>query len=309
MRTSFLHERSDFQLVRSLLSVLVFLSLHAEAQPSKYTFTTDWFSDRIESWKRILKNQTGKPSIRYLEIGVFEGRSFFWVLDNVLTHPTSKAYAVDKFEPLYSFSHDFHSVFLANLKKSGHSNRVKVFKGDSSDVLKGLPKESFDIVYIDGDHRAFPVLRDAVLSWDLLKNNGILIFDDYSYYLHFPLDQRPRAAIDLFVTSLANSIKILERGNQLILQKLSDPCLVYKGDYCSVFGGYLYRWFQSKLFTRNKRFVFTNRKEQRFIRNLLRERPLGETEISIEPSTAGDPVFNALARRLNLTVKKNKLMR
>ena len=48
---------------------------HADEASSKsfkhqYTFTTDWFTDRIPTWTRVLKEFKGKPDINYLEIGV-----------------------------------------------------------------------------------------------------------------------------------------------------------------------------------------------------------------------------------------------
>ena len=48
-------------------------------------------------------------------------------------------------------------------------------------VLRRLPLESFDIIYIDGSHAVNDVLEDAVLSFRLLKPEGILIFDDYRW--------------------------------------------------------------------------------------------------------------------------------
>ena len=48
-----------------------------EDYPKKYYFTTDWFSNNIRVWDKILSDYKGKSNIHYLEIGVFEGRSFF----------------------------------------------------------------------------------------------------------------------------------------------------------------------------------------------------------------------------------------
>ena len=37
----------------------------------------------------------GRPGLRYLEVGVFEGRSLLWMIDQVLTHPSSQATGID----------------------------------------------------------------------------------------------------------------------------------------------------------------------------------------------------------------------
>ena len=48
-------------------------------------------------------------------------------------------------------------------------------------VLRRLPLETYDIIYIDGSHATSDVLEDAVLSYRLLKPGGLLIFDDYHW--------------------------------------------------------------------------------------------------------------------------------
>ena len=58
-------------------------------------FTKDWHTKHSKYWLTILKNYINKPYINYLEIGVFEGRSMTWMMDNILTHPTSSAIGID----------------------------------------------------------------------------------------------------------------------------------------------------------------------------------------------------------------------
>ncbi|MCM8831198.1 MAG: class I SAM-dependent methyltransferase [Candidatus Omnitrophica bacterium] len=44
-----------------------------------------------------------------------------------------------------------------------------------------------------GNHNAPSVLMDAVLCWPLLKNGGILIFDDYLWKINkLPEEERPK---------------------------------------------------------------------------------------------------------------------
>jgi len=62
-----------------------------------YKFSVDWFTHNVPQWQRTLGPLKGKPKINYLEIGVCEGRSLIWVLENILTHPTAKATCVDIF--------------------------------------------------------------------------------------------------------------------------------------------------------------------------------------------------------------------
>lgn len=56
-----------------------------EPAAKPYKFTEDWFSGNIPLWTEVLAPFKGKPDIHYLEIGVWEGRSAIWVLENILT--------------------------------------------------------------------------------------------------------------------------------------------------------------------------------------------------------------------------------
>jgi len=54
--------------------------------------------------------------------------------------------------------------------------------GDSGASLSAVPSETFDLVYIDGDHRLDGVRRDAEQAARVVKRSGILIFNDYTLY-------------------------------------------------------------------------------------------------------------------------------
>ena len=60
-----------------------------------YKFSSDWHTPHLNSWKKALASYVGRPGLRYLEVGVFQGRSFFWVLEEVASHPTSHLTALD----------------------------------------------------------------------------------------------------------------------------------------------------------------------------------------------------------------------
>jgi predicted O-methyltransferase YrrM len=148
------------------------------------TFTEDWFSGNIPIWSRLLAEHLGKPSLRYLEIGVFEGRSTCWLLENVLTGKDSHIVCVDTFEggmesaPADADMPSVRQRFESNILP--WKDMVSLHVGASSDVLPLLTTD-FDFVYIDGSHQAKDVLTDAVLCWRILRPNGIIIFDDYEW--------------------------------------------------------------------------------------------------------------------------------
>lgn len=56
--------------------------------------------------------------------------------------------------------------------------RWNLMYGDSPTIMEMLPAESFDYIYIDGDHSEEGVYRDAVAAYALLAPGGTLVFDD-----------------------------------------------------------------------------------------------------------------------------------
>jgi len=253
----------------------------------KYIFSSDWFSTLIPTWEKALQPYKGKEGIRYLEVGFYEGRSLFWMLDNILTHPSARATVIDI---------TLRKAFFENLLISGAVNKVNPIKGRSQDALRRLQKNSFDIIYIDGSHVAGDVLVDAALSWPLLKDNGTLIFDDYVYKTGAaPLELRPQVVIDAFITAYRNSLETLHFGRQCILRKKADPA-----PYLS-FGQYNYDWDEQSLYTAGqKERVPLSDKETELVRKLFMGRGVGEVAFSPAPEMLVDPDFIALKERLKL---------
>jgi Methyltransferase domain len=83
-----------------------------------------------------------------------------------------------------------------------------------------LEKKKFDLIYIDGSHYRDDVLLDAFMSWKLLNENGVIIFDDYVWRLDLPAADRPKDAIDLFIYCHLNDLTILHNKEQLIIRKI-----------------------------------------------------------------------------------------
>jgi predicted O-methyltransferase YrrM len=226
-----------------------------------YQFTADGFSSNAWHWPSTLKNFKDKPNLRYLEIGVFEGRSLLWMLENILTHPSSTATAIDMFPG------DLEERFRSNLNISGFRDKVTILKGTSSQQLRALPFDSFDIIYVDGSHLARHVYIDAALSWDLLRTGGLLIFDDYLYVLQGPSDQRPKISIDTFNQAFGDELEIVLSDYQLVVKKIGAFCRRY---HCSTIGNYGYDWIERALYELNSdKLVPLSEKEKLSIERFL----------------------------------------
>ena len=266
----------------------------------KPTFSNIWFLDNEKIWNEVLEPLKGKPNLRYLEVGVFEGQSFLWMFNNILTDPGSAATAIDVF-----FFEGLEARFRENLERAGVTDRVRVIKGFSNEALRPLKPDSFDVIYIDGSHTAANVIRDGMLAWDLLKEGGILIFDDYGLRPRFPRSIRPGPMIDAMVTALYKEAELLHRGWQLILRKQGTSCY----DNCSTLGPYYYHWNYNDpnaagtgtLYDpRTKARVPLTVEERTIVELLLVSRPSGQTYLWPKRDIWSRADTQALIQKLNL---------
>lgn len=264
------------------------------------------FIDVIPIWNKLLSPFKGKPDIQYLEIGVNEGRSAIWTLENILTHPSSKLTGIDLF-PEFPEGFDLKKKYLSNLKLSGFAHKATTIKGFSQIELRRLPLNSFDIIYIDGDHKADGVLADAVLSFELLKPGGILIFDDYLWSKEqLPEELRPQIAIDSFITAYRNSIEVLHRGYQVFIRKRKSYCesLKFPPIGCTPIGQYVYVWnwnMKHELYYQGVgEPIKISDKEKLLIETLIRSTKFGNNKLFLTETMLKDENFIKLRKRLKL---------
>ncbi len=268
-----------------------------------YRFTAWWHKSRAEEWERVVSPWAGIENLNYLEVGVFEGRSLLWMIENVLTHPSTTATAIDV------FMDDYEATFDANIEASGASSRITKLKEPSQTALRRLPLESFDIIYIDGSHTADDVLADAVLSWDLLRPGGLIIFDDYQWNGRphggaLPPELLPKIAIDTFVTAHRYELQMVSRGAQVMLRKLDNPCAVK--DYCSPVGQYLYFWREHQLRTREGEDLTLSPQEIGMIESIAKSRRPGEVDVRLNRGIRNNEVFKAMTERLELDLRRRR---
>lgn len=177
-------------------------------------FSDDYTTSHEPVWKSHLAEFFDRPNIHLLEVGVFQGRSTLWFLQNVATHATSRITCVDSFSRSGG-----ETRFDHNMKVSGVADRVVKIRGLSADVLPELTGQSFEVIYVDGSHQAADVLMDAVLCWALLKPRGVMIFDDYLWEMHRPASRRPKMAIDLFLSIVGDQARMLHKDYQVVIAR------------------------------------------------------------------------------------------
>ena len=80
---------------------------------------------------------------------------------------------------------------------------------------------TFDLIYIDGYHKAEQVLKDFKNAWKVLNKDGILIFDDFIWKFFDKIEDNPCYVINAYLKELKKRFKILKVSNsQLFIQKL-----------------------------------------------------------------------------------------
>jgi predicted O-methyltransferase YrrM len=197
------------------------------------SFSQDWFSRSIPSWSVILSQLSKRvPHLSILEVGVFEGRSTCWLLQNHCKTPESSIVAIDSFQG--GIEHKgmelgtLRKRFEANIATVESQAKVEIREGFSLPQLARLITEGhprFDFISIDASHQAPDVLGDSVLGFELLKPGGVMAFDDYLWSPMRPGTENPlflpKAAIDAFTTLFSQKIRILPNLPlyQLYIQK------------------------------------------------------------------------------------------
>jgi len=123
-----------------------------------------------------------------------------------------------------------HNTSLS-LSKARNKCELISHKGYSDKELAKLLASGrdnyFDFIYVDGSHQAADVLCDAILSFRLLKTNGVIAFDDYLWAEPLPYGvdpvRCPKPAIDAFTNIYCRKVRIISAPlYQIYVQKVSD---------------------------------------------------------------------------------------
>ena len=144
-----------------------------------------------------------KPKF-FLEVGVFHGvtaRNVCELLYQI--HGSDFQYiGLDLFEvnnenkseiiPNTEFSNPLKKIYFKYIKKQDpysisavrdllkkFKNNVNLIKGNSNIILKKIDMSKIDFVFLDGGHNYKTVLNDLKCCNEVVKNNGIILCDDY----------------------------------------------------------------------------------------------------------------------------------
>lgn len=191
---------------------------------------------------------------RYLEIGAFEGRSlamysaltsfkqfkepaFITCIDNWTGGDEHKV-AKTEFMEVEKVFDQVSQICLDFLPKG---SEIEKLKGLSKHSLSSIISRSkfYDLILVDGGHKSKEVILDLVLSWELLRDGGILIIDDYTWIpKHLTnkdfLINSPKLGVDSFINCFSDELVLISNQPllQLYIKKQSPASLIGMGSHC-----------------------------------------------------------------------------
>lgn len=179
---------------------------------SNYNFTYDFREGPYSNILFVFKT-FGTPS-KMIEVGSYEGRTSFWISDNMHEFGLDlEVFMIDPHIGSDDIPHTLSEIrknFENNINHARIRNPKHIFhhidKKSTDGLLEIIAKnEKVDFIYVDGDHKSCQVLTDLVLSWELLKVNGVILCDDVTGWKFrdkngvSSAQMSPKMAVDAFI--------------------------------------------------------------------------------------------------------------
>lgn len=135
-------------------------------------------------WTEIIP-MTNAP-MKILEIGSYHGANTCSLFTTYACHQDSEVHCVDPWSDYDGYDEykgkqqSNYSLFIRNISRLSDDslNKIHIHRMLSQDIDGRFKDDTFDIIYIDGNHKKRYVLEDAITSFKKLKPGGWLIFDD-----------------------------------------------------------------------------------------------------------------------------------
>jgi len=104
--------------------------------PRGFEFTEAWCEGNLGDWRRlVVPLLAGRPGLRVLEVGAYEGRFSVWLLQNLATHESSRLTVVDPWEALHPPFGACRRRFFRNIAAAGAAHRVTAIQDFSERAL------------------------------------------------------------------------------------------------------------------------------------------------------------------------------
>ena len=124
--------------------------------------------------------------IKILEVGAYHGANICSYMKTYAQNDKTEINCIDPWYDYKGYNEYFleqpsnYSIFLNNISKliPTDINKIYIHRGLSESIVPHFEENSFDIIYIDGNHEKRYVLEDSVNCFKKLKKDGWMIFDD-----------------------------------------------------------------------------------------------------------------------------------
>jgi len=211
-------------------------------------------NNRYEFCSNIINDRDLKNII---EIGVYKGEFAEFILKNCIS--VENYYMIDPWKnisdwnkPLNIEDSKFEECFNETILRTNFASEKRtVLRGKTQEVIKDIPDNSVDLIYIDGEHTLKGITIDLLLSWNKVKDGGIIIGDDFIPSIwHHNLKFEPSFVFPFsiyFAEAMQSKIYGLP-FNQFLIQKLTngyhfknltDVSIYFKQDILNQFKNYL----------------------------------------------------------------------
>ena len=180
-----------------------------------------WFLNNFDIINYFLPKDMNKK-FSYLEVGSYEGLSSLNILK---FYKNANATFVDIWDLPNSNSKSLSSNFKKIEKRFDMNMKefksFKKIKQDSLVAIRNFIKinKKFNYIYIDGSHNGEDVISDAIEGFKILKNGGVMIFDDAMHPYNSSIKYQTYDGLYYFLKMFKKEIKILYFQNILIIKK------------------------------------------------------------------------------------------
>ena len=184
---------------------------------NKYEFNINY-----NFWNKYLYEFTSKPKndINMLQLGLYNCDELNWFINFLLTNQKSSYIGIDDF--IYKDG-NIKKQCLDIIEKSNKQKQIQIISTNVQNAVNELYKSeikinSFNIIYINITDKIIDVSSTILLLWEFLKDNGILVFDNYNEIInnrYFDM----QISVDTFLSLYESKFDILYKGSKIIIRK------------------------------------------------------------------------------------------
>ncbi len=161
--------------------------------------------------------------MKCVEIGSFEGRGSNLIHTLLCKNEESILYCIDPFDDEYVkgnkqmafWDYACNGQYIKFKHNTANIPNIIEMKGYSDIMIPKLDDNSIDFCYIDGDHSPEQVYKDIINMFRKMKNNSIVLFDDYLWSMNGIITKE---GIDRFLVEYKGKYELLFSKVQLAIR-------------------------------------------------------------------------------------------